>query len=249
MNGDGLADVAVGDPGGDVDGADGAGHTYVVFGKADTEVVSLAEVAQGSGGFVVTGEAEDGHSGRSLAGAGDINGDGVPDLLIGAWGISSRARVYVVFGKSDTDEVSLSEVAEGRGGFVVDEAEWGDLSSASLSPAGDVSGDGLSDFMIGAPWVDAGGVPSAGRTYVVFGKADTEPVLLTDIARGRGGFVIDGDAESDESGDSVGRAGDVNSDGVVDLLIGAPHALDDHYYGTGRTYVVFGPVPDCATGG
>jgi hypothetical protein len=237
VNGDGLADVVVGALGADPNGLDYAGRTYVVFGKTDTDNVPLADVVLGIGGFVLDGEAEYDTSGVSVSGAGDVNGEGLADVVVGALlaapnGLNRAGRTYVVFGKTDTDGVSLAGVAQGAGGFVLDGEMEVDLSGWSVSGAGDVNGDGLADVIVGALTADPNGLDRAGRTYVVFGKADTEAVSLADVALGIGGFAMDGEAELDESGQAVSGAGDVNGDGLADVIVGAPS--------TGRTYVVFG---------
>ena len=94
---------------------------------------------------------------------------------------------------------------------------------------GDVNGDGLSDLIVGASAANA----SAGSNYVVFGKSSGGEVLLTAVKNGQGGFVINGASAGEASGTSVSAAGDVNGDGLADLIVGAPA-------GNGRSYVIFG---------
>jgi hypothetical protein len=244
VDGDQLGDVIVAAPRADPNGPY-SGRTYVVLGKTDTAPVSLADLSQGTGGFVLDGEAEGDYSGGAVRGAGDVNGDGLFDVIVGApdadpHGRAGAGRAYVVFGKTDTQAVSLADVSLGIGGFVLDgEAEW-DHAGSSVSSAGDVDGDGLSDLVVGVPWADPDGRESAGRTCVVFGKADTDPVALSDVALGIGGFVLSGESESDYSGSSIAGAGDVNGDGRPDLIVSAPAASPDGRTGAGRTYVVFG---------
>ena len=91
-----------------------------------------------------------------------------------------------------------------------------------MSGAGDVNGDGLDDLIVGALGADPNGEDS-GQSYVVFGKADAAAVELADVAAGRGGgFALNGAAAYDSSGFSVSGAGDVNGDGLDDLIVGAP---------------------------
>ncbi|MGY0195697.1 beta strand repeat-containing protein [Leptothrix sp. BB-4] len=230
VNGDGLADLIVG-----ADKAHGGiGKSYVVFGKADGAGVDLSDVVLEIGGFVIDGEADGDASGHSVSAAGDVNGDGLADLIVGAWGASAGAgRSYVVFGKADGQVVGLGELAAGHGGgFAINGAFAGDGSGASVSSAGDVNGDGLADLLVGASGVNG----HTGRTFVVYGKADGTAVDLSAVGAGTGGFAVDGRAALDLSGVSVSAAGDVNGDGLADLLIGASGANGI----AGRSQVVFG---------
>ncbi len=241
VNGDGLFDVIVGAVGAGSNG-ELSGRSYVVFGKEDTATVQLTSVARGQGGFVLDGEAERDQSGRSVSGAGDVNGDGLADVIIGAPYAEPKGycsgRTYLAFGREDTAPVQLSDLSRGEGGFVLDGAAEEDCSGIVVSGAGDVNGDGLDDLIVGAHLADPNGNKS-GRTYVVFGKTDTGPVELNDIAGGRGGFALDGEADVDISGARVSDAGDVNGDGLDDVIIGA-HFADPNGNDSGRSYVVFG---------
>ncbi|MBI4582953.1 MAG: VCBS repeat-containing protein [Planctomycetes bacterium] len=245
VNGDGLADLLIGAPYASPGGRDRAGESYVVFGKRDGAPVELSEVQAGRGGFAIRGVAEIDKSGFNVSGAGDVNGDGVPDFLVGAPQASLGGRywvgeTYVVFGKADGAPVELSEVQVGRGGFAIRGVAQRDFSDLRVSGVGDVNGDGVSDLLVGAPYASRGGRDPAGESYVVFGKADGAPIELSEVQAGRGGFAIRGSAERDLSGSSVSGAGDVNGDGLADLLIGAPYASPGGRGGAGETYIVFG---------
>jgi hypothetical protein len=243
VNGDGLADVIVG---AQLAGpnAPESGRSYVVFGKADTDRVSLADVVGGIGGFAMDGEAEEDRSGFRVSSAGDVNGDGLDDVIVGARmadpnGLYESGRAYVVFGKADTEAIQLADVAQGNGGFAMDGEVGGALSGSSVSSAGDVNGDGLDDLIVGAHYADANGLERCGRAYVVFGKTDTDRVLLEDVAQGVGGFALDGEGDSEYAGKSVSGAGDVNGDGLADVIVGATGA-NPKGFDSGRVYVVFG---------
>jgi hypothetical protein len=239
VNGDGLDDLIVGAPYVDPNGSN-SGASYVVFGKANTTPVNLS--ALGTGGFVINGAAAGDFSGWSVSSAGDVNGDGLDDLIVGAHYADPTATTtnagasYVVFGKNNNTPVNLS--ALGTGGFVINGAAAGDLSGTSVRSAGDVNGDGLADLIVGANRADPNGSDS-GASYVVFGKADNTAVNLSAIASGIGGFVINGAAANDLSGVRVGSAGDVNGDGLDDLIVGALYA-DPNGSNSGASYVVYG---------
>jgi hypothetical protein len=238
VNGDGFDDLIV--------GAGRVNLSYVVFGKANTASVNLSNIASGTGGFVINGAAAGDSSGGSVSSAGDVNGDGLDDLIVGATlaspnGIRYAGASYVVFGKADGAAVNLSAIASGTGGFVINGDKLGDRSGFSVSSAGDVNGDGLDDLIVGAYYADPNGDRS-GASYVVFGKAGGTKVELSDIASGTStlGFVMNGAAIYDRSGFSVSSAGDVNNDGLDDLIVGAKNADPNGTFNGGASYVVFG---------
>ena len=230
INGDGVADLIIGA----YEANSGAGASYVVFGKpgiGSTGSLTLSSL-NGANGFVLPGVASSGESGQSVSGAGDINGDGVADLIIGAPGANSAS--YVVFGKpgiGSTGSLTLSSL-NGANGFVLPGVA-SSYSGNSVSGAGDINGDGVADLIIGAYNANSG----AGASYVVFGKpgiGSTGSLTLSSL-NGANGFVLPGVAGSN-SGFSVSGAGDINGDGVADLVIGAYGANSN----TGTSYVVFG---------
>ncbi len=99
---------------------------------------------------------------------------------------------------------------------------------------------------MGAYSADPGGNRYAGESYVVFGKAGTTPVNLSDVAAGTGGFLINGIDLGDRSGRSVSGAGDVNGDGLADLIVGAYDADPGANTDAGESYVVFGKADGTA---
>ncbi len=255
VNGDGVDDIIIGAYLADQTGDTNAGETYVVFGSSSGFSASFElSSINGTNGFRLDGiDAED-QSGRAVSGAGDVNGDGIDDIIIGAreadpGGESNAGETYVVFGSSTGFSTSLDlSTLNGTNGFRLNGIAAGDISGTSVSNAGDVNGDGIDDIIIGAHDADPGGDSSAGATYVVFGSSSgfSASFDLTGL-NGSNGFRLDGIDVDDRSGWSVSAAGDVNGDGVDDIIIGTDAGDPDGHYNAGETYVVFGNAPPVFT--
>ncbi|MDP7290548.1 MAG: integrin alpha, partial [Phycisphaerae bacterium] len=120
-------------------------------------------------GFRIDGIDGSDRSGRSVSGAGDVNGDGIADLIVGAWGASpsgsASGESYVVFGKTSAWAASLDlSTLDGTTGFRLDGVTTNNNAGFAVSGAGDVNGDGFDDLIVGAQGANTGGA-----SYVVFG--------------------------------------------------------------------------------
>jgi Ca2+-binding RTX toxin-like protein len=229
VNGDGRTDLAIaatspsGNEPGQVHGY--AGPVYIALSKPErSHAINLGEIAMGTGGFLIKGPEPKDVGLRSLQSLGDINSDRLGDLIVGAdaetIGGAETGAAYVVFGKTNGSQVDLARIATGVGGFRIVGEAHGDRAGAAVANAGDVNGDGRTDYLVSAPWNDAGGI-DAGAVYVIFGSSGTSQVLLSDIAAGKGGFRIVGEVAGDLAGFSIASLGDINADGRADLLIGS----------------------------
>lgn len=195
--------------------------------------------------FTIWGEAPDGGAGMSLALVGDVNGDGLSDIMVADAGrgddggsIHKRGRTWLVWGKGDSADVYLEEVAAGVGGFMVDgNPDW-EQFGAEVARAGDVNGDGLADMVVGHPSADVNGDQS-GQAYLVYGKVGGEPVMAADLEDGVGGFVMRGIDSLDVTGRAVAGGVDLDGDGLSEIVVGAPSAQVDEVR-VGRVFVVWG---------
>ena len=213
VNGDGYSDVVVGAEAHDAGAGSGAdrGRAFVFLGSPSGVATSPA--------WVASGDEDLAGLGRAVATAGDVNGDGYSDVIVGAFmhdagGASgaNRGRAYLYLGSSTGLATSPAWTASGQTG-----ARFG----SSVATAGDVNGDGYSDVVVGAP------ASGNGRASLYLGSAGG---LSTSPA-----WTAFGVNPGDLFGTSVASAGDVNGDGYSDVVVGATF-----YDGRGRVYVYLG---------
>ncbi|MEH1927871.1 beta strand repeat-containing protein [Nostoc sp.] len=247
INGDGIADLIIG---AEIEGSFGelSEQGYVVFGsKSGFDAQFNLSTLNGTNGFAINTISQYYDSGVSVSSAGDINGDGIADLIIRSsdidgpnGGVSEQG--YVVFGsKSGFGAQFNVSTLNGTNGFAINTISSNEynLLGFPVSSAGDINSDGIADLIIGAYSADPNGDRS-GQSYVVFGsKGGFDASVNVSTLNGTNGFAINGIKADDGSGISVSSAGDINGDGIADLIIGAPNASPNGA-SSGQSYVVFG---------
>lgn len=248
FNGDGSGDALLVAGGGDGPGNTRslAGEAYLTFGPFSAG--TTLDMALGDQDVTIYG-AEAGDY-LSHLGVGDVNNDGIDDILLGAIDADGPANsrygageVYVILGSPALSSTSTIDIALGEQDFTVYGADPSDqLSNAHLMQVADVNDDGFGDMLIGCYHCDGPGNSrgeSSGELHVIFGPPAAGGSV--DLALREQDLTIYGDQSGDALGIGVG-SGDVNDDGIDDILVGAPHGD-----GPGNTrpdggdvYVVFG---------
>ena len=217
LDGDGISDLAVGASDDDT-GGNGRGAVHVLFMNSNGTVRSFTKIATSVSGGPVLADLD--AFGSSVAGLGDLDGDGVPDLLVGAVGDdtggSIRGAVHVLLLNTDGTVKGKTKIASGTSGGPT--LNNGDTFGRSVSVVGDVNGDGVVDVAVGADKDDTGGT-HRGAVHILFMNADGTVSSSTKIASQlNGGPAL---SDSDFFGRSIAAVGDLDGNGVPDLAIGA----------------------------
>jgi len=236
LDGDGVPDIAVGARRDDDGGMD-QGALRILFLKSDGTVKSQQKISETQGGFTGLLDPDDAF-GCALAGMGDLDGDGVPDLAVGALrdddGGPNRGAVWILFLHTDGTVKSHQKISSTQGWPAPDLAD-DDAFGFGLSNLGDLDGDGRTDLAVGTIFDDDGGA-NQGGVRILFLNANATVKARQNISATQGGFtgVLNPD---DYFGCSLATIADLDGDGIDELAVGA--ALDDDFPGGGAVYVMF----------
>jgi hypothetical protein len=256
LNADGKPDALIGTPSASPGGRTTAGGAFLVFGQTALAEIDAATMDT-TAGFRLDGAVAGDATGHSVAGLGDVNGDGRPDLALGAPaadpGVPPRAnagRAYVVYGPAASGNVDLASL--GTGGYRINGAAGqtadgpGDYAGLAVAQAGDVNLDGRPDLLVGSAFAESPNCafPLAGSDYVVYGQTTASVIELSALPANAGYQVSapDGSYQAGTTGSeyiqfAVSSGGDLDEDGRPDVLVGAPFSDFD---GAGQTEDVGG---------
>lgn len=237
LDGDGISEMAVGAEGDNEGGAD-RGAVWILFMQADGTVRAEQKISSTSGGF--NGALDSGDNfGVSVAALGDLDGDGVVDLAVGANndddGGADRGAVWLLFLNADGTVKSERKISSTSGGFGGPLDNVDRFGFSVVSP-GDLDGDGIPELVVGALSDDDGG-SGRGAVWVLFLRTDGTVRVQQKISDTAGGFT--GVLENDDFfGVSVGALGDVDGDGTGDIVVGA-HGDNDGGPNRGAAWILF----------
>jgi hypothetical protein len=221
VNGDGIIDLAVGAPNDD-DGSNNAGAVWILFMRMDGTVDTWQKISTDAGGFGGNLKADD-NFGAAVAGIGDLDDDGIPDLIVGApagdESGADRGEIWVLFLDNEGKVRQEQKIADGTGGFNGDLGD-GDRFGSAIAAIGDVNDDGITDLAVGAP-NDDDGSSDAGAIWILLMNTDGRAGGWQKVSASAGGFNGNLNA-NDHFGAAVAGLGNLDSRGIEDLAVGAP---------------------------
>ncbi len=237
VDGDGITDLAVGAPHDD-DGGSNRGAVWILFLDTNGTVKSEQKISDTQGGFSASMNNGD-DFGMGVTAIGDFDGDGVPDIAVGAQGDNdggnSRGCVYLLFLNSNGTVKSYQKISDTQGSFGGSLDDY-DHFGCDLASLGDLDGDGVTDIVVGA-WGDDDGVTGEGAVYLILLNSSGTVKSEHKISKTQGNFGGTLDM-MDQMGSSVTCIGDLDGNGVVDIVAGAP-GDDDGGTSRGALWVLF----------
>jgi len=220
VDADGVTDLAV-SARHDDDGGDNKGAVWILFMNSDGTMKAEQKVSDTEGNFDGNLNSDDGF-GSAVAGIGDLNGDGVNDLAVGANqdsdGGSDRGAVWILFLNTDGTVSSSQKISQNKGGFNGDLND-GDRFGSAIAGIGDLDEDGTIELAVGAPRDNDGG-QDRGAIWVLFMDDNGEVRSEIKISSGNN---FDGNlSDGDQFGSAVANIRDLDGDGINDITVGAP---------------------------
>ncbi|MGI9604578.1 MAG: right-handed parallel beta-helix repeat-containing protein, partial [Acidimicrobiales bacterium] len=222
LDGDGINDIAVG-AFGDDDGGSAHGAVHILFLNTDGTVKAEQKISDTTGGLAATLDNDD-WFGISVAGLGDLDGDGINDIAVGAGndddGGSNRGAIHILFLNTDGTVKSEQKISDTTGGLAatIDNDDWFGISVAGL---GDLDGDTIPDVVVSAYGDDDGGT-DRGAAHILFLNVNGTVKAEQKISDTTGGLTATLD-NGDFFGRSLGALGDIDGDGIQDIAVGATH--------------------------
>lgn len=237
LDGDGVLDLAVGAPLDDDGGLD-RGAIWILFLETDGKVREFQKISMEAGGF--TGNLDSGDQfGSAIANIGDLNGDGVIDLAVGANqdndGGIDKGAIWILFMNTDGTVNATQKISEKEGGFNGN-LNLNDQFGNTVTSVGDLDGNGVIDLAVGAN-LDNDGGPDRGAVWILFLKNDGTVDSEQKISQSKGNFegILN---DEDQFGSSIASIGDLDGDGVTDLAVGAKQN-DDGGPNRGAIWILF----------
>jgi len=236
VNGDGFDDLLVGAYRESVGTSLRAGRVYLFLGRATPP----SSLSVNNADLVLDGAQTNGQAGTAVSNSGDVDGDGIDDILVAALGVSpggyaNAGSVYLVRGRTDIAAAANMNLFSANTRF--DGTAAGELAGSAVSLGGDFNGDGIGDIAIGAKGAAPGALANAGAAYVIYGSVAGLPA---NVKLSNADFTVQGAEAGALLGTALDLHSDVNEDGLADLLVGAPRSSPGGLAQAGAVYVLYG---------